>query len=126
MCGTSWNRRTTPQADAAPSALPDMSANVSHVTRRIRRCENEPAAQLVLEHFAKEYARAAIAAGGAQEPKIGMLEALAIVVVDEWNDGKYDEPALQNAIFDLRQHLITTHPTEQGAAPAAAANGEQA
>jgi Lar family restriction alleviation protein len=67
MCGTSWNRRTTPQADAAPSALPDMSANVSHVTRRIRRCENEPAAQLVLEHFAKEYARAAIAAGGAQE-----------------------------------------------------------
>jgi len=58
----------TPQADAAPSPLPDMPANVSHVTRRIRRCENETAAQLVLEHFAKEYARAAIAARGAQEP----------------------------------------------------------
>jgi hypothetical protein len=38
-----------------------MPLNVQHVMRRIRRCENETAAQVVLEHFAREYARAAIA-----------------------------------------------------------------
>jgi hypothetical protein len=45
--------------DDERAALPAMPSNVAHVTRRIRRCENETAAQLVLEHFAMEYARAA-------------------------------------------------------------------
>jgi hypothetical protein len=40
--------------------MPPMPSNISHVMRRIRRCEGETAAQLVLEHFAMEYARAAL------------------------------------------------------------------
>lgn len=40
--------------------LPPMPNNVSHVTRRIRACEGEVAAQLVLEYFAIEYAKTAI------------------------------------------------------------------
>ena len=39
--------------------MPPMPSNVSHVMRRIRRCESETAAQLVLERFAMEYARTA-------------------------------------------------------------------
>ncbi|MBB5444608.1 MULTISPECIES: hypothetical protein [unclassified Paraburkholderia] len=50
---------TTNQPEAG--GLPQMPSNVSHVMRRIRRCENESAAQVVLEHFAMEYARAALA-----------------------------------------------------------------
>jgi hypothetical protein len=46
-------------------AVPPMPSNASHVTRRIRRCESEAAAQLVLEQFAMEYARAALAAASA-------------------------------------------------------------
>lgn len=46
----------------AAEALPAMPRNVVQVTRRIRRCEGEAAAQIVLEHFAHEYARAALAA----------------------------------------------------------------
>lgn len=42
--------------------LPPMLSNVAHVTRRIRRCESDTPAQLVLEHFARGYARAALAA----------------------------------------------------------------
>ncbi|AST86256.1 hypothetical protein CIG66_07170 [Ralstonia pseudosolanacearum] len=39
--------------------LPVMPSNVSHVVRRIRRCEGESGAQVVLEHFAMEYAKSA-------------------------------------------------------------------
>ena len=51
------------RCDAAPVAqgLPPMPSNVAHVTRRIRRCESDVPAQLVLEHFAMEYARAILA-----------------------------------------------------------------
>ncbi|GJH00230.1 hypothetical protein [Paraburkholderia terrae] len=34
--------------------------NAPHVMRRIRRCENETAAQVVLEHFGNEQRRAAL------------------------------------------------------------------
>jgi hypothetical protein len=37
--------------------LPDLPSNVVQVTRRIRRCESDTPAQVVLEHFAIEYAR---------------------------------------------------------------------
>jgi hypothetical protein len=42
--------------------LPPLPTNVAHVTRRIRRCESDVPAQVVLEHFAREYGRDAIAA----------------------------------------------------------------
>lgn len=42
--------------------LPEMLSNALQVTRRIRRCEGETAAQVVLEHFATEYAKRALAA----------------------------------------------------------------
>ena len=42
------------------AALPPMPNNVAHVMRRIRRCESEVPAQLVLEHFAIEYAVKAV------------------------------------------------------------------
>jgi hypothetical protein len=79
-----------PLADAAAiaerDALPDMPLNVQHVMRRIRRCENETAAQVVLEHFAREYARAALATTEAPmtdaiAPTEGALNA---VHLDEW------------------------------------------
>jgi hypothetical protein len=41
--------------------LPVLPSNVVHVTRRIRRCESDTPAQVVLEHFAIEYARNAVA-----------------------------------------------------------------
>ncbi|CAJ0706003.1 hypothetical protein [Ralstonia holmesii] len=47
------------QAEPVEDELPPMLPNVTHVVRRIRRCEGEVAAQAVLEHFAMEYARAA-------------------------------------------------------------------
>ena len=45
----------------APGELPPIPPNVVQVTRRIRRCVGDVAAQVVLEHFAMEYARAAMA-----------------------------------------------------------------
>lgn len=48
------------RADAL-TGLPPMPTNVAHVMRRIRRCETEAAAQVVLEHFAIQYAMTAIA-----------------------------------------------------------------
>jgi hypothetical protein len=55
-----------PNAGTAPSApmgeeLPAMPSNVVQVTRRIRRCESDTPAQVVLEHFAIEYARKVVA-----------------------------------------------------------------
>lgn len=37
--------------------MTELPSNLLHVMRRIRRCENETAAQLVLEHFAREIER---------------------------------------------------------------------
>ncbi|MCA8075351.1 hypothetical protein [Burkholderia cepacia] len=47
--------------DKSADALPPMPSNVAHVMRRIRRCETEAAAQVVLEHFAIQYATSALA-----------------------------------------------------------------
>ena len=54
-----WNRRAPAVGE---DGLPPLLANVVHVTRRIRRCESDVPAQVVLEHFAIEYAREAVAA----------------------------------------------------------------
>ena len=59
----------TTNTDGAMPELPDMPSNIGHVMRRIRACESEVPAQLVLEHALREYARAAIeqAAGAVPE-----------------------------------------------------------
>ncbi|WP_434663539.1 hypothetical protein P5W99_24590 [Paraburkholderia sp. A3BS-1L] len=49
---------TAPDSTVAPAAV--APTNAAHVMRRIRRCENETAAQLVLEHFAREHSRRAL------------------------------------------------------------------
>ena len=53
--------RAAQSGQRAPGELPPIPPNVVQVTRRIRRCEGDVAAQVVLEHFAMEYARAAMA-----------------------------------------------------------------
>lgn len=52
--------RLTVQYHKMPE-LPPYPSNISHVTRRIRACEGETAAQIVLEYAMREYASAAIA-----------------------------------------------------------------
>jgi hypothetical protein len=50
--------------------LPALPSNVSHVTRRIRACESEVPAQLVLEHAMTAYAESARA------PLLARIEVL--------------------------------------------------
>lgn len=50
--------------NTTPAGLPPLPANISHVTRRIRACESEEPAQLVLEYAMRAYALAAIACQG--------------------------------------------------------------
>ena len=45
--------------------LPELPKNVQHIMRRIRACEGEEAARIVLEHALREYGRACIAASQA-------------------------------------------------------------
>lgn len=47
---------TTPSPAREAVELPPVPANVSHVTRRVRACEGEVPAQLVLEHAMRTYA----------------------------------------------------------------------
>lgn len=49
---------------AGETPLPPIPANAGHVTRRIRACESEAPAQLVLEHAMRAYARAALSQRG--------------------------------------------------------------
>ena len=53
-----------------PQELPELPKNVQHIMRRIRACEGEEAARIVLEHALREYGRACIAASqaGRAEP----------------------------------------------------------
>lgn len=61
--------------DDKRAVLPAMPSNVTNVMRRIRRCENEVAAQLVLEHFAMAYALDASTATATNEARIAELES---------------------------------------------------
>lgn len=60
--------------------LPELPSNISHVMRRIRACESEVPAQLVLEHALREYARAAIQQAAGAVPEGAMDYALDILV----------------------------------------------
>lgn len=88
-------RRSIPQGEETAKAaaqgdeLPPLPSNVAHVTRRIRRCEGEAAAQVVLEHFAREYG-ASCRAGvkGAAEIYREALEHAAFYVRDHLKDGE--------------------------------------
>lgn len=52
--------------------LPELPKNVQHIMRRIRACEGEEAARIVLEHALREYGRACIAASQAGRAEAGM------------------------------------------------------
>lgn len=58
-----------------PQELPELPKNVQHIMRRIRACEGEEAARIVLEHALREYGRACIAASqaGRAEPIARLL-----------------------------------------------------
>jgi hypothetical protein len=72
--------------------MPPMPSNVSHVMRRIRRCESETAAQLVLEHFAMEYARALLASNSAES-----ADAWVIFGNGEIIEAVIDMPDIENS-----------------------------
>lgn len=59
--------------DADGTGLPVMPPNISHVLQRIRRNENDIAAQLVLENFAREYARYALQAAAKSDERVALL-----------------------------------------------------
>ncbi|RQR87677.1 MULTISPECIES: hypothetical protein [unclassified Burkholderia] len=60
-------------------ALPPMPSNVAHVMRRIRRCETEAAAQVVLEHFAIQYATSALALRPVEQHEAAPAGALELI-----------------------------------------------
>ena len=48
---------------------------------------------------------------GLQNANPILLEVLIENVLDQWNDGEYDEPSLRNAMFDLSEFM---HGNTQG------------
>ncbi|WP_208457235.1 hypothetical protein [Burkholderia gladioli] len=59
--------------DVDGAGLPVMPTNISHVLQRIRRSENDIAAQIVLENFAREYARYALHAAAKSDERAALL-----------------------------------------------------
>ena len=114
-----WNdRRASPVGEVE---LPPLPTNVTHVTRRVRRCESDVPAQLVLEHFAMEYAKSAIAP---YAERIRVLEReLAERKRGGWigSVGDYTQfHVLLTAVCDAAKELEDS--TEGGAATFAAAD----
>jgi len=73
------------ERDALKAALPvgELPSNTPHITRRIRACESEVPAQVVLEHAMRKYAEEQVAAARSQpvrEPLPLMSEAFRTTV----------------------------------------------
>jgi hypothetical protein len=125
-----------PLADAAAiaerDALPDMPLNVQHVMRRIRRCENETAAQVVLEHFAREYARAALATTEAPmtdaiAPTEGAVETVKIYETYSGQNGWLEVSQEEyDRTKDKYEHRIRRVPAPSPEAPAPSAPSDAA
>ena len=89
--------------------LPELPKNVQHIMRRIRACEGDEAARIVLEHALREYGRACIAASPAgRAAEKGWTQergyhALVQVIYELQNDGSYsdDEGEETLALTDL-------------------------